>query len=1026
MNKLELKVMLEAIDKATAPLKQVAESGKRAADALNTARQSLAGLEKQQKELNGWSQATTRLDELAPKLKEAQQRHEHLKASIQSESESQRQLAARRRAVLRELERHTQALHGKQRISAREVAQNQRLRQTLAGLEQKHQSGAEKLKQYREQARQAAQEIKRHGIETEKLKDRQARYAKTLNKAGIATEKFADHQKQLRLDIDRARQSIDKQEASLERLQNAKAWGSKMHRGGMVTMGHGVGLMYGAQRATMATLAPAREAIGFESAMADVRKVVDFDTPEQFRQIERDIRALSMELPMAASEIAQIIAAAGQAGIARDELRQFARDAVQMGVAFDTTAEASGQTMATWRTAFRMNQAQVVELSDRINYLGNTGPASVQKISEVVNRIGALGEVAGLQSGPLAALGATVAGMGIESEVSATGIKNLLLTLSAGEAATKKQKNALAALGLEASAMAQAMQKDAPAAILSVLEAVQKLPQAAQAATLTQLFGRESIGAIAPLLTNLTLLRENLAKVGDASQYAGSMGKEYQSRAATTANALQLLKNKGAALAITIGSVLLPQIVAISEKVGGWLEKAVAWAEANPKIAGGLAKLAVAGGAVTAVIGGLLTVGGFAAMMIGQLVKGFALLSGGNGLAGLGATAARFFAPLLGGLKAIGAAVAALAGSIGAPVIAVVAGIAAVALLIWKYWQPIKAFLGGVWDGLLEGLAPVKDAVMFALEPLMPLFDWIGEAIGSVIGWLKEFLTPLDASAETLTTASNAGKALGYAIGTVLGGSIRLLSPLLHGLFTALKTLSEWSPMGIIIRHWTPITGFFSGLFDNIKLYLTSAWNYVTGIFSGDREKVMAGLQGMWQAINSILAGWPAKMQQIGLDMMQGIVNGLLQRLPLVGQTLANIGNNAIGGLKAILGIRSPSRVFAAIGDDTMAGLDMGLGRSADGPVQRIRQLGQQLGKAGAGLALGGTLALPAAALDARAPLAPAGQGGVAQHHSYQIHITVQGNGHAPDIAAAVRQEIERIERERRVHQRIARLGDYD
>lgn len=1025
MNQLQLKVVLDTIDKASAPLKKIIQGSKGASEAILKTKEALKKLEQHKADLSAFAKTRAELRTIGPLIGGAKKKHDELTTAVETEAAKYSQLAAQRRGAANALAKHSKALAGKRHITAQEIAQQNRLRQQLEQLQRSHDQSSQQLKALRAEKQKAAGAVKQLGQQYEQLKAKKNELSAGFKKAGLVAKEYGERQKELRREIKRANTTLEEQEQTLKRLQHAQKWGSKMHHGGMVTMGHGVGLMYGAQRATMATLAPAREAIGFESAMADVRKVVDFDTPEQFQQMQRDIRALSMELPMAASEIAQIIAAAGQAGIARDELRQFARDAVQMGVAFDSTAEESGQTMATWRNAFRMNQAQVVELADRINYLGNTGPASVQKISEVVNRIGALGEVVGLQSGPLAALGATVAGMGIESEVSATGIKNLLLTLSAGEAATKKQKNALAALGLEASAMAQAMQKDAPAAILSVLEAVQKLPQESQAATLAQLFGRESIGAIAPLLTNLALLRENLAKVGDASQYAGSMGKEYQSRAATTANALQLLKNKGAALAITVGSVLLPQIVAISEKVGGWLEKAVAWAEANPKIAGGLAKLAIAGGAVTAVIGGLLTVGGFAAMMVGQLVKGFALLSGGNGLAGLGATAARFFAPLLGGLKAIGAAVAALAGSIGAPVALVVALIAAVALLIWKYWQPIKAFLGGMWDGLMEGLAPVKDAVMFALEPLMPLFDWIGEAISHVIGWLKDFLTPLDASAETLTTASNAGKALGYAIGTVLGGSIRLLAPLLHGLFTVLKTVFEWSPLGLLIRHWGAITGFFSTLFDNIKLYLTSAWNYVTGIFSGDREKVIAGLQGMWQAINSILAGWPAKMQQIGLDMMQGIVNGLLQRLPLVGQTLANIGNNAITGLKNRLGIRSPSRVFAAIGDDTMAGLDMGLGRSAGGPLQRIRQLGQQLGKAGAGLALGSTLALPAAALDARAPLAPAGQGSVAQHHSYQIHITVQGNGHAPDIAAAVRQEIERIERERQARARARYHDDY-
>ncbi|HFP0744189.1 TPA: phage tail tape measure protein, partial [Escherichia coli] len=100
------------------------------------------------------------------------------------------------------------------------------------------------------------------------------------------------------------------------------------------------------------------------------------------------VRDLSTELPMSAEGIAEIVAAGGQAGIARDELMQFTDDAVKMGVAFDTTAEESGQMMAQWRTAFKLTQGEVAGLADKINYLGNTGPASAKKISDVVTRIG--------------------------------------------------------------------------------------------------------------------------------------------------------------------------------------------------------------------------------------------------------------------------------------------------------------------------------------------------------------------------------------------------------------------------------------------------------------------------------------------------------------------------------------------------------------------------------------------------------------------------------------------------------------
>ena len=89
--------------------------------------------------------------------------------------------------------------------------------------------------------------------------------------------------------------------------------------------------------------------------MADVRKVVDFDTPQQFKEMSDDVLQLSQRLPMAADDIAKIVAAGGQSGIAREDLMDFAESAVKMGIAFDVTADQAGDMMAKWRTAFKMN-----------------------------------------------------------------------------------------------------------------------------------------------------------------------------------------------------------------------------------------------------------------------------------------------------------------------------------------------------------------------------------------------------------------------------------------------------------------------------------------------------------------------------------------------------------------------------------------------------------------------------------------------------------------------------------------------
>lgn len=306
------------------------------------------------------------------------------------------------------------------------------------------------------------------------------------------------------------------------------------------------------------------EAIKFESAMSDVRKVVDFDTPQQFKEMGDDILRMSQELPMSAEGIAKIVAAGGQAGIAKDELKQFATDAIKMGVAFDITAEQAGTMMANWRTAFGMSQTQVVELADQINYLSNTTAASSDAISDIVTRVGPLGDVAGISASQIAAIGASMAAVGVKSDVAATGIKNLALGLVAGAGATKSQQAAFAQLGLSAEDVAKRMQTDAQGTIVDILSRIKQLPKEAQAATLSDLFGKESIEAIAPLLTQLDNLKDNFNKVGDASQYAGSTEAEYQARAGTTANQLQLAKNSLVALAVNLGSLLLPAVNAVA------------------------------------------------------------------------------------------------------------------------------------------------------------------------------------------------------------------------------------------------------------------------------------------------------------------------------------------------------------------------------------------------------------------------------------------------------------------------------
>lgn len=448
------------------------------------------------------------------------------------------------------------------------------------------------------------------------------------------------------------------------------------------------------------------KAIEFESQMADVKKVVDFDTPQQFKQMGDDIGRMSERLPMAANDIAKIVAAGGQSGIARNELLGFAEAAVKMGVAFDQTADESGDMMAKWRTSFKMGQDEVVALADKINYLGNTGPANTKQISGIVTRIGPLGEIAGLASGQIAALGATMAGVGVAEEVAATGIKNFMLAMTKGTAATKGQAQAFKALRLDSKQVAKAMQTDAQGAVLDILDRLSGVDKDKQAGVMATLFGSESITAIAPLLTNLDLLKGNLQKVADEKSYSGSMDNEYASRAATTANNLQLLRNTIEGVGRALGEALLPGLNDAVDSIRPLITYTAAMIQANPNMVRGLVGAAIAftgirAAIVAATVATRLMSIALAANPIGLIAVAIA------GAAGLiianWETVGPFFSAMWELIKAY-----------AEPAWEMFKTIAAFTPLgmIAKNWEPIVGFFKGLWEkvrpymeflGLAEG-----------------------------------------------------------------------------------------------------------------------------------------------------------------------------------------------------------------------------------------------------------------------------------------------------------------------------------
>ncbi|WP_182343329.1 phage tail tape measure protein [Comamonas koreensis] len=191
-------------------------------------------------------------------------------------------------------------------------------------------------------------------------------------------------------------------------------------------------------------------------------------------------------------------------------------------------------------------------------------------------------------------------------------------------------------------------------------------------------------------------------------------------------------------------------------------------------------------------------------------------------------------------------------------------------------------------------------------------------------------------------------------------------------------------------------------------------------------DDVVGGAKLLWADLTSAIGsglqavmGLTSQFFNAGANIIQGLVSGITSRIAAVRDAVGEVASSSIGWFKERLGIHSPSRVFAELGGYVGEGAAQGIAGSS-GLVRNAA-----LGMAAATLVPMGAMALPMGGMlpmpDMASMAAPAPVGGTASGggaSTYIINITVQGNAKGDEIGAAVRAEIERLER-----QKAARRG---
>lgn len=247
-----------------------------------------------------------------------------------------------------------------------------------------------------------------------------------------------------------------------------------------------------------------------------------------------------------------------------------------------------------------------------------------------------------------------------------------------------------------------------------------------------------------------------------------------------------------------------------------------------------------------------------------------------------------------------------LKGPTGLAFMAIAAVIVVVALLIRKYWEPISAFFIGFWEGLINEIQPLIDIFMDIFSFLGPIFTAIGNAIGEVINWFSELLSPIKLTNEQFESCKSAGVSFGSVIGKIFMSRFNLLINLF-------KTLKEK-----IGDAWDLIMS----LPDKIALIPSKIKEFFTG---------ENGLLTMFI--------------KFGGDIVEGLVNGLKKRCNELKDSILELGSNVCSWFKSKLGINSPSKVFKEFGINTISGYQLGIDRTQGSVLDSMSKFADKVTK---------------------------------------------------------------------------------
>lgn len=439
-----------------------------------------------------------------------------------------------------------------------------------------------------------------------------AQMGETLRSAGIDTENLTQESKRLASEIDDVK---NRQQGVIDSMgessDQAKVFGKEtvaaVESVQQVLIAAGIAKLI--QEIGKAMVECAEESIEFEGAITGVYKTVD-GSDQQLSAIKDDIKELATEIPATTEEISAVAEAAGQLGIATDNVMTFTGVMIDLGESTNLSAEEAASSLAKFTNITGTVATEYSRLGSVIVDLGNNYATTEADIVAMSTRLASAGTLAGLTEPEIMALAAAMSSVGIEAEAGGTAMTQ---TFSAIEKAVAEGGDNLSEFarisGMSAGEFATAWETSPITAIQAFIAGIGSLEDRGESAVLVldelglsgirQSNMLKSLGLAADTLTGAVSTANNAWEENIA--LSAEAGKRY----ATTESQLAMLDNSYSNLKVAIGDVYTPALRNASQVGMTVLDGITEFIEKNPEVIKLLT--ATTGGIATAgvVIGGV-------------------------------------------------------------------------------------------------------------------------------------------------------------------------------------------------------------------------------------------------------------------------------------------------------------------------------------------------------------------------------------------------------------------------------------